>query len=100
MTLERSPSELARRVDELSGWLDQSLALGLSGWTREHLVIGRSREIRLRQVGLIQLADAITRVLSSSPGERTAPFGRLLVIHDITRERVFLDEPWPAMKGT
>jgi hypothetical protein len=51
-------------------------------------------------VGLIQLADAMTHVLSSSPGERTAPFGRLLVIHDITRERVFLDEPWPAMKGT
>ncbi len=99
MARGRGTSELARRVDELSDWLDQSLALGLSGWTREHLLIGRSREVRLRQAGLDQLAEGLARVLSASPGNRTAPFGRLLVIHDITRERVFLDEPWSAKEG-
>ncbi|MBY0587485.1 hypothetical protein K2X85_09930 [bacterium] len=87
-------SEICRRVDEFSAWIDASIALGLTGWTHEHLTLGKSHESRLREAGLDQLARSLDALLSAPPSDRTGPFGRLLVIHDITRERVWLDEPW------
>jgi hypothetical protein len=92
---DSSTRALARRVEECSAWLDVSLAVGLSGWSQEHLLSGRSQEEQLRGLALLHLAESLHAALQAPLAERPEAFGRLLIVHDLTRERVLLDEPWP-----
>ena len=73
-------------IDELTGWVDATLAIGLAGMGERHRAAGNTLAQKLVDAGLCECGKALADVLRAERNESISCFGRLMIVLELTRE--------------